>query len=820
MNSVFRDKLRKFVLVFFDDILVYSKSWEDHQQHLEMVFSVLASHSLFANLSKCEFGCVELSYLGHRISDQGVAVEPDKVSAIQKWPLPATIKELRGFLGLCGYYRRFVYRYASTTAPLTKLLCKNAFVWTKEATGAFEALKHALATTPVLAMPDFSNLFVLQTDASGSGIGGVLVQKGRPIAYFSKELPSKLRRESAYCREMFAITEAIQKWRQYLLGRRFIVETDHQSLRALHNQTIQTPEQQKWLTKLLGFDFDICYRPGRENQPADSLSRLVEHTYMALQIVSKPVMAIWDALKEFYQQHPPSAHLMQSAQQDDSTGYAVREGLLWFNGKVVVPPDSALQRLILTEFHNTPVGGHAGMQRTLSRIASMFYWPKMRQLVRDFVARCQVCQAIKPFNKAPQGLLQPLPIPGKIWDSISMDFVTHLPPASGKSVIMVVVDRLSKQAHFAVLPGAFNAPMVAALFIKEIVRLHGFPTIIISDRDPVFMSSFWQELFKLQGTTLATSSAYHPQTDGQTEVLNRCLEDYLRCFVADNPKQWSHYLSWAEWHYNTAYHSTIKMTPFEAVYGRPPPSLLDYLGDSASIDAVDALLKDRTQILSTLKDSLLRAQTRMRNQTNTHRTDVTFQVDDWVFLKLKPYRQTTVAHCQSQKLSKRFFGPFRIIAKIGAVAYKLALPEDARIHNVFHVSNLKKCRGDQLEHPQIPLPARFKDSSPILQPAHVLGFRQISQLGKLCPQLLIQWEGQDPSDATWENTHEFQQDFPDFNLEDKVSFEDKGNDAGPLDKSASEAGEAQQNPVATNNKHVTRIRNAPKRFKDFVMATK
>ncbi|RVW26943.1 Transposon Ty3-G Gag-Pol polyprotein [Vitis vinifera] len=413
---------------------------------------------------------------------------------------------------------------------------------------------------------------------------------------------------------------------------------------------------------------------------------------------------------------------MQSAQQDDSTGYAVREGLLWFNGKVVVPPDSALQRLILTEFHNTPVGGHAGMQRTLSRIASMFYWPKCGNW---FEILWQGVKSVKLSNHSTKH---------------HRDYFSHFQ---------------SRQAHFAVLPGAFNAPMVAALFIKEIVRLHGFPTTIISDRYPVFMSSFWQELFKLQGTTLATSSAYHPQTDGQTEVLNRCLEDYLRCFVADHPKQWLHYLSWAEWHYNTAYHSTIKMTPFEAVYGRPPPSLLDYLGDSASIDVVDALLKDRTQILSTLKDSLLRAQTRMRNQTNTHRTDVTFQVDDWVFLKLKPYRQTTVAHRQSQKLSKRFFGPFRIITKIDAVAYKLALPEDARIHNVFHVSNLKKCRGDPLEQPQIPLPARFKDSNPILQPAHVLGFRQISQLGKLCPQLLIQWEGQDPSDATWENTHEF-----------------------------------------------------------------
>lgn len=210
-------------------------------------------------MSKCEIGKTSLHYLGHVISSAGVSVDQDKIKAIQSWPVPTTVKQLRGFLGLAGYYRKFVARYAHIAAPFTQLLRKDAFVWTEDATVAFENLKTALMHTPVLTLPDFTKVFVIQTDASNTGIGAVLLQEGHPISYFSKPLAPSLRQSSAYCREMYAITESVKKWRQYLLGRKFIIETDHRSLKELVSQTIQTPEQQQWLKKLLGFDYSIVY---------------------------------------------------------------------------------------------------------------------------------------------------------------------------------------------------------------------------------------------------------------------------------------------------------------------------------------------------------------------------------------------------------------------------------------------------------------------------------------------------------------------------------------------------------------------------------
>ena len=551
-------------------------------------------------------------------------MDPDKIQAIQQWPIPSSIRQLRGFLGLTRYYRRFIPHYACLTAPLTYLLRKDAFVWSDATAQAFLSLKEALMKTPVLALPIFSDPFTIQTDASRVGTGSVLSQRGHPLAYFSKQMSSRLQSSSAYVREMFAITEAIKKWRQYLLGRKFTIETDHQSLRAMIHQTIQTPEQQKWVTKLLGFDFEIIYKPGKENAPADALSRISSSAFHALQATSKPISALLAALRQFLQTHQPSKDLITSitSSPGDYSDYIIKDGLIFFKDRIWIPPDSALQPLILHEFHASPVGGHAGVQRTLSRIASTFFWPQMRQHVKDFVSTCQTCQQIKPFNKAPPGLLQPLPIPGKIWDSISMDFITNLPPSYAKTTILVIVDRLSKHAHFCAIGSHFSAPQLADIFVKEITRLHGFPSSIISDRNPLFMSSFWRELFKLQGTVLSMSSSYHPQTDGQTEVLNRCLEDYLQSFIADNPSSWVKYLPWAEWCYNTAWHSSIRMTLFEAVYKRPPPSLVDYIEGSAIVASVEEFLASRTQLLDRLQANLQRAQGRIRNQANKQRTYV------------------------------------------------------------------------------------------------------------------------------------------------------------------------------------------------------
>lgn len=274
LNEVFRMYLRKFVLVFFYDILVYSKNLQEHMEHLEKVFQLLRANKLFVKASKCSFGNNKVEYLGHFISAKGVATDPSKVVAVKNWPIPQSVKALRGFLGLTNYYRRFVKNYGGISKPLTDLLKKEAFTWNEQATHAFESLKEAMTTAPVLALPDFSQEFVVETDACGWGIGAVLMQKGHPIAYISKALSLKNQALSIYEKELLALIYAVSKWTHYLSGRSFVVKTDHESLKYLLEQRIHTKLQQTWLAKLMGFDFTISYKKGKENMVADALSRL------------------------------------------------------------------------------------------------------------------------------------------------------------------------------------------------------------------------------------------------------------------------------------------------------------------------------------------------------------------------------------------------------------------------------------------------------------------------------------------------------------------------------------------------------------------
>ncbi|KAJ0501161.1 putative nucleotidyltransferase, Ribonuclease H [Helianthus annuus] len=264
----------------------------------------------------------------------------------------------------------------------------------------------------------------------------------------------------------------------------------------------------------------------------------------------------------------------------------------------------SLKLKLLQEAHDTPTGGHGGFLKTFKRLSDKYYWPKMKQEIRLFVQNCVVCQQNKYQTLSPAGLLQPLPIPQQIWEDISMDFIVGLPRSGSADTILVVVDRLSKYAHFLCLSHPFTAKGVAAIFCKEVVRLHGFPRSIVSDRDVVFLSHFWQELFRLSNTKLQLSTSYHPQTDGQTEVLNRCLEAYLRCFANEQPKKWSSFLSWEEYSYNTGFHTSTGTTPFSVVYGRDPPSLLPYVvGETKNADLEEQLV-DRDAMLRLLRSNL------------------------------------------------------------------------------------------------------------------------------------------------------------------------------------------------------------------------
>lgn len=482
-----------------------------------------------------------------------------------------------------------------------------------------------------------------------------------------------------------------------------------------------------------------------------------------------------------------------------ATNYEFRDGLLYYRHSIFVPQITTVHNKILHDCHATPTGGHAGVKRTMSRLCLSFYWPKMQSDVHTFIQHCATCQHVKYSTKPPLGLLQPLPIPALIWEDLSMDFITGLPQSGGKTYIMVFVDRLSKAAHFIALPSSLTAAKLALIFCNEVVRLHGLPKSIVSDRDPLFISKFWSELFRLQGTTLALSSAYHPQSDGQTEVLNRCLEDYLRCFVLDEPCLWSKFLPWAEWSYNTAWQSTIKMSPFEAVYGGRPPSVPHYVQGSSSSSELDLMLTQRTAILSLLKANLARAQNRMSQLANKHRLDKSFQVGYMVLVKLQPYRQHTIARRQSHKLAKRFYGPFPILAKVGSVAYKLQLPPDARTHPVFHVSLLRKFEGHVTSEPDMPayhvssflVPEAILDKSPDTADT---------------PQVLVKWFDLPQESATWISLSEFMRVFPTFDLEDKVSLDARGPDTT---QAASSTTYSHQRP-----KRVTQL---PKSLQDYHM---
>lgn len=311
-----------------------------------------------------------------------------------------------------------------------------------------------------------------------------------------------------------------------------------------------------------------------------------------------------------------------------------------------------------------------------------------------------------------------------------------LPKSQNVDTILVVVDRQSKYAHFVGLRHPFTAPSVAAVFIKKIVRLHGFPATIILDRDRVFMSLFWQELFRAQETALLRSTAYHPQTDGQTEVVNKTLESYLRCFIQGKPRYWAKWLSWAEFWYNTNSHSSTKYSPFEVLYGRPPPSLVRFTEQGTAVASLEEQLIERDVVLDELKSNLTRTQQRMRAYENKHRRELELSLGDYAYVKLQPYRQHSLARRPNDKLSPRFYGPFLVLGRIGQVAYKLQLPPSAKIHNVFHISQLKKAEGPVLSVNEIPLQI---SAEMVMEgiPEKLLEVRQISQPAGSPPEVLI-----------------------------------------------------------------------------------
>ncbi len=1027
MNETFRDLLDKSVLVFLDDILVFSKTEAEHAAHVREVLMRLRANKLYAKRSKCEFFRKEVEFLGHRIGAEGLAVSQDKVESVRTWQRPKDVSDVRSFLGLAGFYRRFVKDYSKIALPLTELTKEAVgFRWGDAQQAAFDALKDALSSAPVLVIADPALPFTVNCDACDYAVGATLQQDhGRglqPVAFRSRKLtPAEVNYDTRK-KEFLALVDACSHWRHYLhSGIPFTLLTDHDSLKYHKTMPNISGQLARWIEKMAEFDYTIAHIAGEKNVVADALSRRSDYknvpeqpadTAAAAQLApgrarplarfgdmtyaeaatqaerlrnkaaaeeTKPpapdrplpnkhgviVMPTqrctadtqagthckqrtargqycWNHLaakaglrikksdtpgagmglfasrtlpgghdiaysgdlvpldtdsdggvyylglttrvavdaartnagpgrwvndprgsdkranaafvvhtprgqprrasvrtlrpiergeeilvaygNQYWRYHAKSkkerprkndarlqadaepagaqsAPRLQAAgtgrktgQRDDAplqaslltearptsdlmdrvraaaqknekyqaclrkppAGYSVRQGLLWLGPCLGVPGDEPLRTSLMAECHDAVTGAHFGRDKTLAALKARVAWPGMAADVDRYVSSCDACQRNKPSQQAPAGLLMPLPLPERPCREWTQDAVTGLPRTKrGHDAIQVYVERLCKLKHFAAARATDGAPELAASFVHAVVRPHGVPEAIVSDRDPRFTAKFYQQLTQLMGITLRMSTARHPQTDGQSEREIRTLVTALRAFCNDHQDDWDDYLDMLELGFNCTPQASTKHSPYELLYGEQPRLPLDAALDAGGCSATNPAALTRAQrmqqAMSFAREHLLSAQARQKRNADQHRRGDGYAAGDLVLLSVDGI-QLAAGH---NKLASRYLGPFSVTERINANAYRLDLPPQmAALHPVFNISKLKRYRDGEALYPSRPQrydrppPAIVADSNGD-EEWHVESVLKERRRGR-GKQYLVRWRGYPPEEDTWE----------------------------------------------------------------------
>lgn len=756
MNDIFRPFLDDFVNVYLDDILIFSKTRKEHIKHIKRVLDVLKANKLVANLKKCEFMKTELEFLGFKVNSKGIHVTDEKVSAITKFPKPTAVVEAQRFLGMMNYYRKFIQNFSSIASPIHDYINKKS-PWTDIQDQAFIALKNKLIQAPILISPDPEYRYVLTTDASKIAVSAVLEQfdnkklKG-VVAFFSKKL------QGAQCNypirelEFLAVVEALKHFRPLLLGQTFTLRTDHFSLTTLLSQT-KTPRGRiyRWFDLLSEYNFTTEYINGKANQVADALSRrpflqvslLGVHPSIFVVESDTPTSPLTEtdsSTQDTTQEkevriEPPTLTAAQlksikiKTRQDPDTSkiidilwnvnhpkhdayalhYRLIDYCLYFD--VVTTDDHVYSRLYIPGnlpelrreiIFNHHVCGHNGAHRTYLSVSNSYYWPNMFKDIKRAVSQCPSCLQAKPSHERTAGLLNPLSIPEDRWSSVSMDFVTGLPTSDSFDMIMVVVDRLTKSAHFIPTNKTLTGGQCAQLFVKEVIRLHGVPKTIVSDRDTRFSDKFWIVMNLMFGTTNLQSTAFHPETDGQTERLNRILRRLMSTHAVDYGIDWSHYLPILEFYYNSTYQSTIKTTPFIADKGYAPrlPKLIlpprhrIVSNRAENLSEIIQAIRERTKVY------MAEAQVQQAVQANRRRKPHNIKVGDYVMV----LREVDLSKDETSKFAKSvnlYVGPYEVLQAIGNNAFEVDLNENDRSHRVINVSKLRKFEPTP-EYPKLP----------------------------------------------------------------------------------------------------------------------
>ncbi|GJV37488.1 putative reverse transcriptase domain-containing protein [Tanacetum coccineum] len=567
MNRVRKPYLDKFVIVFIDDILIYSRNKKEHEEHLKAILELLKKEELYAKFFKCEFWLPKVQFLSYVIDSQGIHVDPTKIEPIKDWAYPKMPMEIRQFLGLAGYYRRFIKGFSKIAKPMTKLTQKKVkFVWDDKQEAAFQLLKQNLCSVPILALPEGSEDFIVYCDASIKGLGAVLMQRENVIAYASRQLKIHEKNSMTHDLELGAVVFALKIWRHYLYGTKCTVFTNHKSLQHILDQKELDMRQRHWLELLSDYDCEIRYHPGRANIVADALNRKEQNKPLRVRAL---VMTIGLNLPKQILNAQTEARKPENIKNKDVGGMLIEnskdpeklrteklepraDGTLCLNGRSWLPCYGDLRTVIMHESHKSKYSIHPGFDKMYQDMKKLYWWPNMKADIATYVSKCLTCAKVKAENQRPSGLLVQPDIPQWKWDNITMDFVMKLPKSSqGYDTIWVIVDRLTKSVIFIPIRETDPIDKLARMYLKEVVTRHGILVSIICDRDPRFASNFWRSLQKALGTNLDMNTAYHPQTDKQRERTIQTLEDMLCACLINSGNGWVKHWPLVEFSYKT-----------------------------------------------------------------------------------------------------------------------------------------------------------------------------------------------------------------------------------------------------------------------------